>query len=244
MSAPSTSIPPPFSDEDAGLFVQSAVSPLFDRNAEQDFLPPESAWFRGIGRPSPLKIQRPERPVKNCWDRCDYPSECRWGKQFGVQTSASAPAISFFEPDLDDMPVLERLGSVDRQDTGFGDLFTEQSGGEEGRTTDIGLQDLTELVEDAIRRKSRDKGHSPLAADPEGTEGLTKGVEELKIEEEGKRGRAASAMSTLNGIVEAVMGAVSGVVAESSMNESTDLFSRSLRQGSKKRKGDGDGNER
>ncbi|KAJ9649116.1 hypothetical protein H2199_001030 [Coniosporium tulheliwenetii] len=23
---------------------------------------------------------------KDCWNKCDYPSECRWGKQFGVQT--------------------------------------------------------------------------------------------------------------------------------------------------------------
>ena len=23
---------------------------------------------------------------KNCWNACDYPSECRWGKKFGVHT--------------------------------------------------------------------------------------------------------------------------------------------------------------
>lgn len=27
---------------------------------------------------------------KDCWGTCDYPSECRWGKQYGVQTPALA----------------------------------------------------------------------------------------------------------------------------------------------------------
>jgi hypothetical protein len=30
--------------------------------------------------------QPPPPPKKDCWNRCDYPSECRWGKQFGVAT--------------------------------------------------------------------------------------------------------------------------------------------------------------
>lgn len=25
-------------------------------------------------------------PKKDCWNTCDYPSECRWGKQFGIHT--------------------------------------------------------------------------------------------------------------------------------------------------------------
>ncbi|KAI5199449.1 hypothetical protein E4T39_06235 [Aureobasidium subglaciale] len=32
----------------------------------------------------------PLRPVKDCWNRCDYPSDCRWGKQFGVDTPLQA----------------------------------------------------------------------------------------------------------------------------------------------------------
>ncbi|KAF2835626.1 hypothetical protein M501DRAFT_981511, partial [Patellaria atrata CBS 101060] len=29
---------------------------------------------------------------KDCWGRCDYPSECRWGSQYGVQTSTKSDA--------------------------------------------------------------------------------------------------------------------------------------------------------
>ncbi|KAF2808116.1 uncharacterized protein BDZ99DRAFT_500368 [Mytilinidion resinicola] len=33
------------------------------------------------------------KPAKSCWDRCDYPSECRWGKQFGVHTPAKTESV-------------------------------------------------------------------------------------------------------------------------------------------------------
>ncbi|KAF1963325.1 hypothetical protein CC80DRAFT_432790, partial [Byssothecium circinans] len=29
---------------------------------------------------------QPPAPVKDCWNSCDYPSECRWGKRFGVHS--------------------------------------------------------------------------------------------------------------------------------------------------------------
>ncbi|OAG03510.1 uncharacterized protein CC84DRAFT_1218825 [Paraphaeosphaeria sporulosa] len=32
-------------------------------------------------------MTRSRTPRKDCWNTCDYPSECRWGKQFGVHTS-------------------------------------------------------------------------------------------------------------------------------------------------------------
>jgi hypothetical protein len=42
-----------------------------------------------------LGHKQPPPPLKKkeCWNRCDYPSECRWGKQFGVDTpKVSAPS--------------------------------------------------------------------------------------------------------------------------------------------------------
>ncbi|ORY16030.1 hypothetical protein BCR34DRAFT_558039 [Clohesyomyces aquaticus] len=33
-------------------------------------------------------------PKKDCWNTCDYPSECRWGRQFGVHTSPPPPPLS------------------------------------------------------------------------------------------------------------------------------------------------------
>ncbi|KAL1597110.1 hypothetical protein SLS60_008692 [Paraconiothyrium brasiliense] len=37
---------------------------------------------------------------KDCWNTCDYPSECRWGRRFGVHTPvevATLPAIETFQ---------------------------------------------------------------------------------------------------------------------------------------------------
>jgi hypothetical protein len=48
---------------------------------------------------SSWRIAKTLRPVKDCWNRCDYPSECRWGKQFGVDT----PLQTTF-PSLDRVP--------------------------------------------------------------------------------------------------------------------------------------------
>ncbi|CAD0091282.1 unnamed protein product [Aureobasidium vineae] len=46
-----------------------------------------SPTFAGVaGHTSSRRFAKPLRPVKDCWNRCDYPSECRWGRQFGVDT--------------------------------------------------------------------------------------------------------------------------------------------------------------
>ncbi|EME42169.1 hypothetical protein DOTSEDRAFT_36094 [Dothistroma septosporum NZE10] len=34
------------------------------------------------------------KPKKDCWGTCDYPSECRWGKQFGVQDDSNPPSTT------------------------------------------------------------------------------------------------------------------------------------------------------
>lgn len=35
-----------------------------------------------------------EKSAKDCWNACDYPSECRWGKRFGVHTPVTAEVPS------------------------------------------------------------------------------------------------------------------------------------------------------
>ncbi|KAF2101602.1 hypothetical protein NA57DRAFT_53557 [Rhizodiscina lignyota] len=35
---------------------------------------------------------------KDCWHRCDYPSECRWGAQFRQQKTPTAPATPALKP--------------------------------------------------------------------------------------------------------------------------------------------------
>ncbi|KAI4850454.1 hypothetical protein E4T44_02740 [Aureobasidium sp. EXF-8845] len=61
---------------------------------------------------SSWKVAKPIRPAKDCCNRCDYPSECRWGKQFGVDTPVQA---SF--------PSLERvLSTLNPNESSTGDI--------------------------------------------------------------------------------------------------------------------------
>lgn len=63
---------------------QDIVLPLFASKA-----PSEEAWFAGQWA---KKVASNEESAaknywaKDCWGSCDYPSECRWGKQYGVAT--------------------------------------------------------------------------------------------------------------------------------------------------------------
>ncbi|KAK7533181.1 uncharacterized protein J3D65DRAFT_72945 [Phyllosticta citribraziliensis] len=64
-----------------------------DANSEDeddgDAMSVDSGYVSGSGDraslPSQTKAQK-----KDCWNTCDYPSECRWGSQYGVQRSSSA----------------------------------------------------------------------------------------------------------------------------------------------------------
>jgi len=70
---------------------------------DEDFLLPlvatrfheECAW---LARSYPKKrdsISRVDTGCgKDCWNTCDYPSECRWGKQYGVKTPITAPNLT------------------------------------------------------------------------------------------------------------------------------------------------------
>ncbi|EMC95947.1 hypothetical protein BAUCODRAFT_24924 [Baudoinia panamericana UAMH 10762] len=63
-------------------------------------VPGEGQWLSGIWTKKPaweVVQQKPERVgywEKDCWKTCDYPSECRWGKQYGVTTPAIAAVPS------------------------------------------------------------------------------------------------------------------------------------------------------
>lgn len=62
----------------------------------------EGMWFQGRWTTRPeerfLKPNAGYAGKKDCWMRCDYPSECRWGKQFGIQQSSSSPATTVASP--------------------------------------------------------------------------------------------------------------------------------------------------
>jgi hypothetical protein len=140
------------------------------------------------GHTSSWRVAKPLRPVKDCWNRCNYPSECRWGKQFGVDTPVQVS-----------LPMLERVPSTPNPNTDvtdvemsdapaatlpktqFTDILTaeQQSVAETPDGVDIdaaphthththtptpALADLATLVSRAQRRHSKSEIPSPLAS--------------------------------------------------------------------------------
>ncbi|KAK6438939.1 hypothetical protein LTR95_004856 [Oleoguttula sp. CCFEE 5521] len=106
---------------------------------------------------------------KDCWANCDYPSECRWGKQFGVSQGGDQDiGLAVTTPTAVSEPA--------PQSTSFDDMLggvTAAPG-----TEDITLPDappvperkpsLDDVVSSAHRRKRRSLGAppSPLASHP------------------------------------------------------------------------------
>lgn len=77
--------------DDVRVRVGDVTRPLFAKEGMQ-----EGVWFSGSwGRKSEVTAREVMAlPEKDCWGTCDYPSECRWGKQFGTaQTQAQAQVV-------------------------------------------------------------------------------------------------------------------------------------------------------
>ncbi|OCK74365.1 hypothetical protein K432DRAFT_409923 [Lepidopterella palustris CBS 459.81] len=96
------------------------------------------------------------KEVKNCWNNCNYPSECRWGKQFGAHTPAKidAPVISVCPPPPPPPPVTSLEGVLHIEKTG------ERCSVKSGKNDFWGA-----LLASATRRKSVDST-SPLSLSP------------------------------------------------------------------------------
>ena len=150
---------------------------------------PIAAGF--TGHTSSWKNAKLLKPVKDCWNRCDYPSECRWGKQFGVDTPLQTtfpsldrvpstpnpnepPSVDITDVDMIDAP-------AEQPKTEFKDILTaeQQAVAEtiDGVDIDVpstatptpALADLASLVSRAQRRHSRSEiplPVSPLATNP------------------------------------------------------------------------------
>jgi hypothetical protein len=98
-------------------------------------------------------------PAKDCWNVCDYPSECRWGKRFGIHTpiTTTFPTIELPTP-----PPPYPAPST----TFEGILKPENCKEVKKEKTDF----WGALVASATRRKSHPPG-SPLASVSEESEG-------------------------------------------------------------------------
>lgn len=126
---------------------------------------------------------------KDCWNSCDYPSECRWGKQFGVQTpktTTTAPA-AVVPSTLVEEPKVEESSSKPK--TSFDDILlaiadpsspdylaplttTKNSTTSSTTTTplenDTSAPSMDDLLQSAKRWKRRSSGMIPLVPSPLG----------------------------------------------------------------------------
>ncbi|KAM3414136.1 hypothetical protein BST61_g10794 [Cercospora zeina] len=79
---------------------------------------------------------------KDCWERCDYPSECRWGKQYGVRTPTVPVSFSpKTSPKSEDKHHLEKKATEPK--TTFEDILLELAQSAMGTTS--ASVDITEL---------------------------------------------------------------------------------------------------
>ncbi|EOD45456.1 hypothetical protein UCRNP2_7826 [Neofusicoccum parvum UCRNP2] len=139
---------------------------------------------------SPFRTpRRPPKSSRNCWNRCDFPSECRWGSQYGMQACATPilPPSPEEHPSYSDLPILEpqqtrpaaptldtapttRSSSTYTPPTTFDGIIDRH---QEGELSPLSPKELRERFWDGIldsarqRKKSKDSMvHSPLALNP------------------------------------------------------------------------------
>lgn len=172
---------------------------------------------------SSWRVAKPLRPVKDCWNRCDYPSECRWGKQFGVDTplQTTFPSLdrvpSTPNPnipsttDIVDVEMIEAPTELTK--TQFKDILTaeQQSVADTIDGVDIevphthsptpALADLASLVSRAQRRHSRSE--IPLPVSPLAVTSTQQGLTMVT---------RSSSRESLRRAVEGGIGVIAGIV--------------------------------
>ena len=146
--------------------------------------PNEGRWLSGIWtkKTAATKNDMKDYWAKDCWSTCDYPSECRWGKQYGVQTPVVAATVT-----VPSSPPAkpETITEEETSKTSFDDILLDVSAAIADPVFEDCLEPLTEqttpaspeetrkpsiddLFESAKRRKRRSAGQvpSPLASNP------------------------------------------------------------------------------
>ncbi|KAF7190875.1 hypothetical protein HII31_08034 [Pseudocercospora fuligena] len=168
---------------------------MFEKEMNGNIMVPEGRWFQGRWTTKPeARDVAAGAQKKDCWMKCDYPSECRWGKQFGVQTTTTTPKVATVTVPSTPTTKSEESKEV-KPKTSFEEIlglslpsaditdeplspsavdFLEplsptksqsQKAVTEGETKSVSMNDL---LESAKRRKRRSSGQipSPLGANP------------------------------------------------------------------------------
>ena len=162
-----------------------ALEQLLNNDPTPLITPDEGRWLNGSWTRKPVAQKGAEKFwSKDCWNDCSYPSECRWGKQYGVDTPVvasmpvtitvpSSPATSP-EPESDQLgktsfdeillDVPSSTIDLDPRDSSE-ELKHADTTPSEANTKKPSMDDLLESVK---RRKRRSAGQvpSPLASNP------------------------------------------------------------------------------
>lgn len=191
-----------------------------------NIVPSEGQWRNGrwTQKLTPLKPTH-DFWKKNCSDKCDYPSECRWGKQYGVHTPVKPTSVLPSSPppaeDPEPLPpttfdeiLLDEEAIVDPASPDYLEpLSTSQSqsqkGNIEGETRRVSMDDLLDSVK---RRKRRSSGllPSPLGANPpdkeedmSATQSLQKALDDFELDmKSGFQGVSKKAEIFVKGLVD------------------------------------------
>lgn len=184
-------------ESDEELQVENVDVGVVPRPLFAPSVPLEGQWMGGLWAKKPaVNNQTPGYWEKDCWGTCDYPSECRWGKQFGTQQTQAQAAVAVAphvvvpsvpppppsmvaEPAARDLEQpsksAEKLSSmpatIAELPEAVDDVSSDHHLHEEASAT---VQETTkkptfdDLLESAKRRKRRSAGplHSPLASNP------------------------------------------------------------------------------
>lgn len=129
-------------------------------------------------------------PGRDCWNRCNFPSECRWGSQYGDAQTTTACATPLLPAPSEELPSYsesQQPSSLTPLDTAAAATTTLPSSGytppttfdgilegrQEGELSPISPRSPKEArdrfwdgILDSARQRRRSKGHSPLALNP------------------------------------------------------------------------------
>ncbi|KAK3724357.1 hypothetical protein LTR37_000981 [Vermiconidia calcicola] len=202
------------------LLLNDEPMPLFAPN-----VPDEGKWMNGTwAKKSVTQKATKDFWAKDCYNCCDYPSECRWGKQYGVQTppaivtvpsSPSATQESKEEPEtktsFDDI-LLDVTSAIANPNS---DEYLEpltQMNAPPSPEEDTRKPSMDDLLQSVKRRKRRSAGtvpsplasnppprESPEAGSPSTSRGLQKAFDDFDLEVRKSFGRAGDVVASFLG---------------------------------------------
>ncbi|GIZ48318.1 hypothetical protein CKM354_001138500 [Cercospora kikuchii] len=149
---------------EALLKAEEAFESVFGPTNASPLIPSEAKWINGTWMQKAAHARTLSGGSKaDCWERCDYPSECRWGKQYGVKT----PTVVSVSPKTTSQPEVAVNTKKTEPKTSFEDILIELAQSAMGTTsTSVDITDLP-----IVKEKPEEEARS--AKEPEYLEPLS-----------------------------------------------------------------------